>query len=291
MGLSILILLPASGCKSDGRLPASPGVREMVALVLLWSLGNQGKGNLPMLRNTPYGNTGYGCGLGRTVVKGITLCGMNLVVLLAAVADSADWNTSRDCGAVPIVAPADGGTDPNAPDRLGRTPLHIAAEFFNMPAVFTTLIEAGADPNATDHFGETPLHTAATFTKVPAVITTLVEAGAAISTPNGLGRTPLHAAARQNRVAAIITTLIVAGADPNAPDHSGFTPLHMAAAYTRVPAVIFALVDGGADPVAKDEFGRTPLYLAREYNPIPGVIAALEVAAAGGCTHRWESGP
>ena len=174
------------------------------------------------------GDAGNRSDLGQTVIKGIVVCGMNIVTLLAPVAACADWNTAGDSGTVPLVALADGGIDLNAPDELGRTPLHIAVEYFNIPAVITTLIEAGADPNASDGSGTTPLHTTALFTEVPAVITTLVEAGA----------------------------------DPNAPDLNGFTPLHMAAAYTRVPAVIIALVDGGADPDAKDQLGRTPLYLA-----------------------------
>ena len=162
------------------------------------------------------GDAGNRSDLGQTVIKGIVVCGMNIVTLLAPVAACADWNTAGDSGTIPLVALADGGIDLNAPDELGRTPLHIAVEYFNIPAAITTLVEAGADPNAPDLNGFTPLHMAAAYTRVPAVIIALVDGGADPDAKDQLGRTPLYLATEYNGSPAIITALKAAGDDESA---------------------------------------------------------------------------
>ena len=53
----------------------------------------------------------------------------------------------------------DAGSDPNAREDDGRTPLHNAARKSSKTAgVVSTPLDAGSDPNARDEDGQTPLH-------------------------------------------------------------------------------------------------------------------------------------
>jgi Ankyrin repeats (3 copies) len=52
------------------------------------------------------------------------------------------------------------GSDPNALDERGRTPLHVCAERNTSTSALRLLIDAGADPRARDAAGNTPLDTA-----------------------------------------------------------------------------------------------------------------------------------
>ena len=121
-------------------------------------------------------------------------------------------------------------------------------EFFQTatPKAVTTCLEAGSDSNARDKDGVTPLHWAAAFNENPAVITILLHAGAGLNVRSQNGYTPLHAAG-YNETPAIITPLLEAGADLNTRDEAGMTPLHHAAGHNNNPSVITALLNAGAD--------------------------------------------
>jgi ankyrin repeat protein len=77
-------------------------------------------------------------------------------------------------------------------DRLGRTPLHYAAnEGFQDEAA--RLLEGGADPNARDDNGWTPLHFAAQSGALE-IATWLLARGAEVDAPDSNGNTPLSTA-------------------------------------------------------------------------------------------------
>jgi len=72
------------------------------------------------------------------------------------------------------------GSDPNARDKDGWTPLHWAAGFSKTPVVVKALLDAGSDPNARNKDGQTPLHLAASEGDSPEVVKALLYAGALI---------------------------------------------------------------------------------------------------------------
>ena len=75
----------------------------------------------------------------------------------------------------------------------GITPLHEAAGENTHAGVVTALVEAGVDPNAQDRDGVAPLHLAAGHGS-PAVVTALVAAGADLNVRGLSGKTPLGVA-------------------------------------------------------------------------------------------------
>ena len=177
-----------------------------------------------------------------------------------------------------IAALVDAGADPNARNQLGLTPLHEAAGHSTTPATIVALLEAGADPNARNENGQTPLHSAAAFSENPAISAALLEAGADPNARNENGETPLHAAAQHNETPGIITALVHADADPNARAEYGITPLHAAAQHSENPAIIVVLLEAGADLSARAEYGFTPLHVAAASSENGAIITALLVA-------------
>ena len=121
------------------------------------------------------------------------------------------------------------GTDVNAKDEDGWTPLHSAA-FEGHKEVVALLIAEGADVNAMDG-GFTPLHYAA-WNGHKEVAELLIENGAEVNAKVAIwGRTPLHLAAFYGRK-EVVALLIAKGADVNAMDGWGMTPLDLASGVT-----------------------------------------------------------
>lgn len=110
------------------------------------------------------------------------------------------------------------GANPNARDRDGSTPLHMAAGRNGTPAAIEALIESGADPNVRRR-GPPPIHLLAVFRGNLA----MVEASR-----SGDRATPLHVAARRNGDPAVIEALIEGGADPAVRDRKGRIPFDYA---------------------------------------------------------------
>lgn len=141
---------------------------------------------------------------------------------------SAGGSGDRDAHSIVLAA----GTDPNAKDDDGSTPLHAATREGDARAI-DALLAAGADPNISDVGGDTPLHAASGDGSAKAIDAFL----AAGADPNTRveGITPLHAAAGKGHVDAI-HILLAAGADPNA-SAQGVTPTDLAAEMGHTEAV------------------------------------------------------
>ena len=99
--------------------------------------------------------------------------------------------------------------------------LHMAALQGNVETI-RQHIDAGSDLDAKDAYGSTPLVIAATFGRT-AVAEALIEAGADLHITNSTGSTPLHTAAFLCRT-EIVRALLDAGADPRLRDNFGNTP-------------------------------------------------------------------
>ena len=103
-----------------------------------------------------------------------------------------------------------------------RVSLHAATLQGNLDAV-RRHIDAGSDLNAKDAYGSTPLVVAATFGKTDAA-RALIDAGADMTITNNEGSTPLHIAAFLCRT-EIVQALLDKGADKTVRNKAGRTAL------------------------------------------------------------------
>ncbi|MHC4679107.1 MAG: ankyrin repeat domain-containing protein [Planctomycetota bacterium] len=168
-------------------------------------------------------------------------------LLQAKVADSSIHGAARLGVLDKVKAFVENGTDINAKDGQGMTPLHLAAQK-GQREVVEFLILRGADVHAKDNQGRTPLDLALSKRRND-VVTLLAEAGADIPS--------IHVAAFVGSLEKL-RSLIETGTDVDAKDEDGRTPLLRAIKGRHIDAVKF-LIEGGADVNRRDEQGYVPL--------------------------------
>ncbi len=170
-------------------------------------------------------------------------------------------------------------------DKLGNTPLHIAA-IHDQPAIAALLIANGADVNAQNYPQGVDVSRITSISKI------------------ARGDTPLTLSLLSYHHKEMMELLLTHGADPNVSDQHG-TPLQLAiernlpydvelllanGADANVNSVIWAIIHGktqilellldyGSDPNAKDGAGHTPLYYAQNaYHSYYGETSSNEKA-------------
>jgi ankyrin repeat protein len=158
--------------------------------------------------------------------------------------------------------------------------LHEVIEAGANPAEITRCIKDGADPNARDKLGRTPLDIIVlTKDESPlnyACALALIENGASVNVADDKGITPLHnAALAVNR--SLMSLFIAKGANVNAETDKGNTLIHLVTRTRTLEAEkwISLLARAGADLTKENKQGESPLYLAAETGNINAVDALL----------------
>lgn len=174
------------------------------------------------------------------------------------------------------------GTNPNTPNHLSQSALHVALELDNA-AMALTLLAYGAALDAADTNGVRPLVYA--VRSCPAMVSQLLQRGADPNHRDRCESTALHCAVD----VAAVSALLQHGADPNLADEHGSTPLHYAAGQRHMADAVMVLLSWGADVTAVNKAGVTPVGMAeRSGNRAVGPLLQGLYRAVPGA--RFEGG-
>ena len=186
--------------------------------------------------------------------------------------------------------------------------------------LMNALVKEGSDPNARDHQGRTPLEEVlkgASKSELSNFVQQLCERGADPSLPMANGDYPLVFSARRLRsptsnweksqFQALVHALIAAGAEPNSQDHLGNTALHYCGKLDSGKSELWRrLRQAGASMEIRNQKGRKPYFHCSEeaiFIPaaigagccicvvtIPIGLGALAASAGVYCLNRSEVG-
>ena len=190
--------------------------------------------------------------------------------------------TAIDTGKIEAVqAEIDKGSDINARDKDGGTPLWHAAHKGSPSPIVELLLDHGAQIEARDNTGVTALM-AAVDTNQLAVVKLLLDRGAQVNARSNYGRTPLIIAAasryrNQEKEREIIKLLLGVGVGANVDGRNpkGNIPLALAAEISYPPEIVPLLLDHGAEVNARDRNGVTPLMFAVHELGFPEIVKLL----------------
>ncbi|GMH84242.1 hypothetical protein TrST_g693 [Triparma strigata] len=198
-----------------------------------------------------------------------------------------------------------GGANPNIPNSLGHTPLHIATKNEDLASA-SYLLKNGADINAIDDKNwRTPVFDIAFRCNLP-MLRLLCESSLEKPNTSGIanlnlqaadryGYTPLHHLANSNLGASAVDflfTMLQHGADPNAKDKHGFSPLHLlcnnkvARGTGMGYEMIKLMLEQGGEPTLQAKDGCTPLHLALYHTDYDS--SNLLMAAGASLTLPWK---
>ena len=193
---------------------------------------------------------------------------MKLLITTIAAVVLVGCGESQQSAPAPEVKPAETVAEAAQPEppsaKAPDISIHGAATLGNIEAVKQHLA-AGTDVNAKDDDGTTPLHNAASGGRKE-VVELLIAAGADMEAKDMGGLTPLHFSVNKE----IAELLIANGANVNAKSDDGVAPLHNAAGNGH-KGIVELLIAEGADVNAKlvgdgPHKGKTPLDVANETN-------------------------
>lgn len=164
-------------------------------------------------------------------------------------------------------------------DKGWMTVMHLAV-WHGTKSTVELLKEMGGSVDAKNRLGKTPLHVAAEDGKMTMVAYLVEEAGANLEARDDEGQTAIHSAASWgDRDGSVIRYLVEAGASVNAKDNNGWTAMHAAASRCNHVVISYLKEEVGMAVDIKDKHGKLPLELAIACNNATTPLDRVDIPA------------